>query len=125
MQEFFRCDICGNLIGMIHDSGVPMICCGQEMTLLTANTSDGAQEKHVPFVTVEGDTVKVQIGEVEHPMLPEHYIQWIYIKTEQGGQRKELKPGDAPRAEFKLAGGDKLVEVYEYCNIHGLWKKVM
>lgn len=125
MHKFFKCEICGNMAGLIHDSGVRMVCCGQEMTELEANTTDGAQEKHVPFVTVEGDTVKVQIGEVEHPMLPEHYIEWIYLETEQGGQRKALEPGEAPRAEFKLADGDKLIAVYEYCNIHGLWKKEM
>lgn len=124
MQRFFKCEICGNLAGLILDGGVRMVCCGQEMTELAANTSDGAQEKHVPFVTVEGDTVKVQIGEIEHPMLPEHYIQWIYLRTEQGGQLKELKPGDPPKAEFTLAGGDKMLEVFEYCNLHGLWKKV-
>lgn len=125
MQRFFKCDICGNLAGLIHDSGVRMVCCGQDMTELVANTSDGATEKHVPFVTVDGDLVKVQIGEVEHPMLPEHHIQWIYIKTEHGGQRKNLNPGDAPVAEFKLSDGDKLETVYEYCNLHGLWKKDM
>lgn len=125
MQRFFKCDICGNMVGMIHESGVPMVCCGQNMTEMVANTSDGAVEKHVPFVTVDKDTVKVQVGEVEHPMLPEHYIQWIYIKTEHGGQRKILNPGDAPKAEFKLADGDKLETAYAYCNLHGLWKKDM
>ncbi len=122
-RKFFRCEICGNLVGMIHASGVPMVCCGQPMTELTANTTDAAVEKHVPVVTVEGNRVVVEIGEVAHPMLPEHYIQWIYLKTEMGGQRKELKPGDTPCAEFLLAEGDKVLTVFEYCNLHGLWKK--
>jgi superoxide reductase len=119
-QKFFKCDVCGNLIGMIHSSGVPMVCCGQNMTELKANASDGAAEKHVPSVTVDGDKVTVKIGDVPHPMLPEHYIQWVYVKTEQGGQRKELKPGDAPQVEFTLTG-DRAIAVYEYCNLHGLW----
>ncbi len=122
-QKFFKCDICGNMVGMIHESGVPMECCGQPMTEMKANTSDGATEKHVPVVEVSGARVLVKVGEVNHPMLPEHFIQWIYLKTEQGGQRKELKPGDIPQATFELTDGDKALTAYELCNLHGLWAK--
>ena len=121
--KFFICKHCGNLVGMIFDSGAPLTCCGEKMTELVPNTVDAAQEKHVPVVTIEGDTVTVKVGSVAHPMLPEHYIQWIYIHTEQGGQRKALKPGDKPEATFLLAEGDKLIATYEYCNLHGLWMK--
>lgn len=119
---FFICKHCGNLIGMIHNSGVPIVCCGENMTQLVPNTVDASNEKHVPVVTVDGDTVKVAVGSVPHPMVPEHFIQWVYLHTEQGAQRKCLKPGDAPEAVFSLTPGDKPVAAYEYCNLHGLWK---
>lgn len=120
--SFYRCDVCGNLSGLILASGAPMSCCGQHMTLLTANTTDASLEKHVPAVTVEGDTVTVAIGSVPHPMIPEHYIQWVYLQTDLGGQRKCLAPGNEPRAVFKLLPGEKPLTAYEYCNLHGLWK---
>lgn len=122
-QRFFTCEICGNTIGLLHDSGVPLVCCGQEMTELQGNTTDAAVEKHVPVVAVSGAGVVVSVGEVAHPMLPEHYIEWIYIKTEHGGQRKELNPGDEPKAAFMLADGDHLLAAYAFCNLHSLWKK--
>ncbi len=93
------------------------------MTELSTNTVDASQEKHVPVVTVDGGMVTVEVGSAPHPMLEEHYIQWIYLKTEQGVQRKCLKPGTAPKAVFSLADGDKAVAAYEYCNLHGLWMK--
>ncbi len=107
---------------MIHASGVPMICCGEEMTALKANTSDGAKEKHVPVVTVNGSTVTVKIGSVDHPMTAEHWIQWVYLETVQGGQRKCLNPGDKPEVTFSLTADDKAIAAFEYCNLHGLWK---
>lgn len=121
-QKFFRCNVCGNIVGLVVDGGAPMICCGQEMEELKANTVDAAVEKHVPYVTQEGDVYVVQVGEMLHPMLEEHYIEWIYVQTEQGGQRKGLRPGDVPKGKFTFVE-DKPVAVYEYCNLHGLWKK--
>lgn len=123
-QRFFICKHCGNLIGMIHESGAPITCCGDHMTELIPGTVDASLEKHVPVATVEGDIVTVNVGAVAHPMLPEHFIEWIYLQTENGGQRKVLKPGDAPKAQFALLG-DKPVAVFEYCNLHGLWKTVL
>ena len=120
--KFFKCNTCGNMVGMINSSGVPIICCGAPMDELKANTEDAALEKHVPAVTVDGNKISVVVGDVEHPMLEEHFIQWIYLETEKGGQRKALKPGDAPKAVF-VVEDDKPVAVYEYCNLHGLWKK--
>lgn len=121
-QKFYRCNICGKIIGILKDTKVPTICCGQEMNKLVANTVDASNEKHVPVVTVEGNIVTVDVGSVEHPMEDVHYIEWIYLQTEKGGQRKCLWPGDKPRASFALTDDDKLIAAYEYCNLHGLWK---
>ena len=121
MHKFFVCKHCGNLVGMIFNSGVPMVCCGENMTELVPNTTDAAQEKHVPVVTVEGNKVTVEVGSVAHPMEEAHYIQWIYLQTQKGGQRKSLNPGDAPKAVFELID-DKAEAALAYCNLHGLWK---
>ena len=120
--KFFKCEHCGNIIEMVEDKGVPVVCCGQRMTELVAGTSDGAREKHVPVYEVNGNTVHVKVGEVAHPMIPEHYIEWIALQTKNGIQRKELKPGEKPEANFALCDGDEVVAVYAYCNLHGLWK---
>ncbi|PKM63198.1 MAG: desulfoferrodoxin [Firmicutes bacterium HGW-Firmicutes-21] len=120
--KFYLCKHCGNLIGMIHSSGAPITCCGDHMTLLVANTVDASYEKHIPAVTVDNDKVMVNIGSVDHPMTAEHYIQWVYLQTEKGGQRKCLKPGEAPNVSF-IAEDDKPIAVYAYCNLHGLWVK--
>lgn len=120
-HKFFICKHCGNIVGLVKDGGVPMICCGEPMTQLKANTTDGATEKHLPAVKIEGNTIHVQVGDVPHPMLEEHYIQFIYLQTEKGGQRKALSPGETPNASFSLID-DKPLAVFEYCNLHGLWK---
>ena len=119
--KFYICEHCGNIIGVIHDAGVPMMCCGQKMERLEPNTVEASGEKHIPYVTVEDGAVTVNIGSVDHPMLPEHYIEWVYVETENGGQCKALKPGDAPNVTFVL-GDDKARAVYAYCNLHELWK---
>ena len=122
--RFFVCKHCGNQIQVIHDAGVPMFCCGEKMTELIPNTVDAAGEKHLPVVTAADGTVTVSVGAVAHPMVDVHYIQWVYLQTENGGQRKELHPGDAPEVRFVL-GDDKPVAVYAYCNLHGLWKTAL
>lgn len=119
--KFYVCPVCGQVVEKVTDKGIPVVCCGKPMEELKANTTDASQEKHVPVVTVDGNKVNVTVGSVAHPMEAEHYIEWIYVQTENGGLRKTLKPGDAPEAEFCL-GGDKAVAVYAYCNLHGLWK---
>ena len=120
--NFFRCSHCGNIVYFFHNSGVPVQCCGENMTEISPNTSDGAGEKHVPVVTQEGNKVTVKVGSVDHPMTDEHWIQWIALLTEKGMQAVELSPGNAPVAEFSLLDGDKVVAAYEYCNLHSLWK---
>ena len=118
--KFYVCRHCGNMIGMIKDAGVPVVCCGQKMDALGPNTVEASGEKHLPVVTIEDGVVHVNGGSVDHPMIPEHYIEWVYVETERGGQRKALKPGEAPHVTFAL-GDDKAVAVYAYCNLHGLW----
>ena len=120
-QRFFVCKHCGNLVGMIHNAGVPLICCGEKMSEVIANTTDAAQEKHVPVVSVKGDTITVSVGSVSHPMQEEHLIQWVYLETEKGGQRKILATGEKPEVTFALVD-DKPVAAFAYCNLHGLWK---
>lgn len=122
-RKFFICKHCGNIVGLIHDSGVPLVCCGEKMSELVPNTVEAAHEKHIPVVNVDGNMVHVTIGSVEHPMLEAHYIQWVYLATAKGGQRKVLHPGEKPEVAFALTADDKAVAVYEYCNLHGLWKK--
>ena len=129
MPKFYVCKHCGNLIGMISDSGVNPVCCGEPMKLLKANTVDASGEKHLPIVTVESDDrgtrLSVKVGSVEHPMMDNHYIQWIFVETNKGGHRRALTPADKPEASFKLADDELPVAVYEYCNLHGLWKTAL
>ncbi len=119
-EKFFICRHCGNLIGILHNAGVPMMCCGQKMEALVPNTTDAAEEKHLPVVTIKDGAIFVNVGEVNHPMTKEHYIEWIYVETENGGQRRILKPGDKTTVTFCI-GEDKPIAVYAYCNLHGLW----
>ena len=118
--KFYICSHCGNIIEKVHDAGVPVFCCGQKMDPLNPNTVEASVEKHLPAVSVENGVVHVNVGSVDHPMIPEHFIGWVYVETEAGGQRKALKPGDAPHLTFHV-GDDKPVAVYAYCNLHGLW----
>ena len=121
-MKFYKCEICGKIVAMVKETPVDTMCCGQAMRELVPGTTDGAAEKHVPVYTLEGNTVKVKVGSMEHPMTDAHHIEWIAIETENGNQRKELKPGDKPEATFALVPRDKVKSVYEYCNLHGLWK---
>ncbi len=120
-NRFYICEHCGNIVGMIHDAGVPLMCCGQKMTHLVPGTVDASKEKHVPVVSVTDGSVKVEIGEVYHPMSAEHSITWVYLQTDKGGQRKNLSVDSDPVVEFALKD-EKPVAVYAYCNLHGLWK---
>ena len=122
MAKFYLCKTCGNLHVSVNDGGAVPVCCGSEMTELKANETDGAREKHVPVVTRKEDgTVLVEVGSVPHPMLPEHHISFIWLETENGGQLRRLDPGKPAVAEF-CDCKDKVIAVYEYCNLHGLWK---
>ena len=121
-QKFFICETCGNIIAMVKPSGVPVVCCGKPMKQIVPNTTDAAQEKHVPVWSKEGNLVKVQVGSVAHPMIPAHYIEWVSLQTKAGNQRKALAPEQAPEVTFALTDGDEVEAVYAYCNLHSLWK---
>ena len=120
-MKFLRCNICGKMVVQLNDKPCPTKCCGEAMEELVPNTQDGAHEKHIPVINIEGNIVTVKVGEVAHPMLEAHYIEWIMIQTNFGNQRKVLKPGDEPIARFALLEGEKVIRALEYCNIHGLY----
>ncbi len=122
-MNVFKCEKCGSMVIKINDAACTPVCCGDPMTSLVPGTSDGAHEKHVPVVEIDGNKVTVKVGEVEHPMMDNHYIQYIWLVTDKGFMQKNLSPSDKPVAEFILADGEKAVAAYEYCNLHGLWKK--
>ena len=118
---FYRCAHCGNIVVKPYDKGVPIMCCGQKMDQLTANSQDAATEKHVPVVSLDGSDVHVEVGSVAHPMTEEHLITFVCLVTEKAYQIAPLTADDAPAADFAVAKGDRPVKVYEYCNLHGLW----
>lgn len=117
--EFFRCEKCGNIVALIKSGGGTLTCCGEEMTKLKANSTDGAKEKHVPVVTKEDGKIKVAVSSTLHPMTEEHHIEWIALVTDDKIELKYLSLDDEPKAEFNEV---KHGTVYEYCNLHGLWK---
>ncbi len=120
-QKFFICKHCGNMVGLIENKGVPLVCCGEAMAELVANTEEAATEKHIPAVKKVDGGIEVSVGSVLHPMEDQHFITFVYVETEKGGQRKCLKPGDSPVLSFSFAD-DAPKSVFAYCNIHGLWK---
>ena len=121
-MKFYICKHCGNIVAVVRASGAPISCCGEKMTEIVPGTSDAAVEKHVPVYEVKDGKAVVTVGEVAHPMAPEHYIQWVAISTNKGNQRKTLQPGDEPKACFALCEGEAVEAVYAYCNLHSLWK---
>ena len=120
-QKFLICEHCGNIVAAVKESGVPVVCCGQKMKEIIPGTVEASREKHIPEFVVEGNKVLVTVGSVEHPMVPEHYIEWVTIQTKQGNQIKQLTPGSAPKVCFSLCEEDSVEAVYAYCNLHGLW----
>ena len=120
-RKFYRCAHCGTIIAFVNSSGVPVMCCGEKMQEIVPGTVDAAVEKHVPVCKIENSLLTVTVGEVEHPMAEEHYIQWVFVQTKFGNQRRELSPGSAPTVTFALCEGDEVQAVYAYCNLHGLW----
>ena len=118
--KFYVCEHCGNIVAFVENKGVPVMCCGEKMKEIVPGTVDAAVEKHVPVVTKEGNVVKVSVGSVEHPMMAEHYIPFIWVETTKGNQMKSLKPEEKPEATFVLTDGEEVTGVYAYCNLHGL-----
>jgi len=121
MKKFFVCKHCGNMVGLIENKGVPLVCCGEKMAELVPNTTEASVEKHLPAVTVSGNNISVQVGSTAHPMEEAHHISFVYVETQRGGQRKSLNVGEAPSLTFSFSD-DKPVSVYAYCNLHGIWK---
>ena len=121
--RFYICGHCGKVVTVLHESGVPVMCCGQKMQELVPGTSEGSAEKHLPVCTAEDGTVTVRVVSAAHPMTQEHFIEWIVLETKQGSQTKALRPGDAPEARFALVPGDEPVAAYAFCNQHRLWKQ--
>ncbi len=120
-MKFLLCEHCGNLVEMVNDVGAPLYCCNHPMEELTPNTSDGAQEKHVPVVRREGGTLTVELGETAHPMEESHLIEWVVVETEHGCLRRDLHAGDGTTISFPVCDCDRPVAVYVWCNLHGLW----
>ena len=120
--RFFKCEHCGNIIALVKDCGAPISCCGEPMKELIPGSVDAAAEKHVPVYEVKDGHVCVTIGEVDHPMIEEHFIEWVSLQTKAGNQRRSLAPGDAPKVCFPIDDDDEVKAVYAYCNLHGLWK---
>ena len=121
-MRFFKCEKCGKIVALVNEKPCDTMCCGEAMKELVPNTTDAAQEKHVPVYKVNGNIVEVNVGSAAHPMTEEHLIEWVSLQTEQGNQRKVLKAGQEPKVCFALYEGDKVKNVFAYCNLHGLWK---
>ena len=122
MANFRICRRCGNLAELICDGGVPMSCCGQEMEALRPNTTEASGEKHLPVVSAQDSQVRVNVGSASHPMTPEHLIEWVYLQTRRGAQRKRLTPTDPPEVSFRLED-DQAEAVYAYCNLTGFGRR--
>jgi len=120
IKEIYKCEVCGNIVEVVHASGGILVCCSQPMTLVKENTVDASKEKHIPVVEKVEDGILVKVGSVEHPMQAEHYIEWIEVHTANKVYRKYLKPGEKPQAMFKVE--EEVMFVREYCNVHGLWR---
>jgi len=120
LKQIYRCNICGNIVEVLHAGVGKLVCCGQPMELLTEKTKDVGLEKHVPIIEKMGSRIRVKVGSIPHPMEEKHYIEWIEINVDGKTCRKLLKPGDKPEADFEITA--EKIEAREYCNIHGLWK---
>ncbi len=119
-EQVYKCNVCGNIVEILHAGGGELVCCGQPMELLQEKTADAALEKHVPVIEITASGIKVKVGQVSHPMEEKHLIEWVEILSDGNVYRKFLKPGDKPEAEFKI--DNKGITAREYCSVHGLWK---
>ncbi len=118
--QIYKCEVCGNVVEVLHKGAGELVCCGQPMKLMKENSVDAAQEKHVPVIEKTDDDIKVKVGSVPHPMVEEHYIEWIELIADGQAYRQFLNPGDTPEAVFKIEAQN--ITAREYCNLHGLWK---
>ena len=121
-QKFYICKKCGKIMAIVKDTIVPTMCCGEVMQELIPGTTEASVEKHLPVFEIENNIVKVTVGSVKHPMIPEHYIEWVSLQTNNGNQRKMLLPNQEPTCCFAICEVTKVEAVYAYCNLHSLWK---
>ncbi len=121
-NQIYKCAVCGNIVEVLHEGGGNLVCCGEPMVLLKENTIDASLEKHVPVIEKTKNGYKIKVGSIEHPMIPEHYIEWIELIADSCSYRKFLAPGEKPEAEFCIKA--KTISAREFCNLHGLWKSV-
>lgn len=121
LKQIYKCEVCGNIVEVVHRAKGTLVCCGKEMKLLDENTTDASYEKHIPVIEKVQNGVYVKVGEVDHPMEENHYIEWIEVHTPNKICRKYLKPHDKPEAVFKVDA--EVLFAREYCNVHGLWRK--
>lgn len=121
-MKFYQCETCGQMVAIVKKKGCPIMCCGKPMKEIIPGTTDASVEKHVPVWEIKDGKVFVSVGSVAHPMIPEHYIEWVSLQTKQGNQRKALQPADEPKVCFSICEGDEVEAVYAYCNLHSLWK---
>jgi superoxide reductase len=119
--QVYKCEVCGNIVEVVHDGPGQLVCCNQPMKLQEENTVDAAKEKHVPVIEKTAEGILVKVGSVAHPMIDSHYIEWIQLLADGKAYRQFLKPGEKPEAIFKVEG--KNLSAREYCNLHGLWKQ--
>ncbi len=119
-NQIYKCNICGNIIEILHEGAGELVCCNQSMNLIKENTQDAATEKHIPIIEKTGNWIKITVGEIEHPMTEDHFIEWIEVISKNTNQRKNLNPNDKPIAEFCIQ--EEIITVKAYCNLHWLWK---
>lgn len=122
ISDIYKCEICGNIVEVVHVGGGILVCCGKEMVLQKENVTEASTEKHIPVIKREGNKIKVKVGEIPHPMEATHYIEWIEVLVNDVSYKKFLKPGEAPEVEFDLLTEFEEIIVRAYCNLHGLWK---
>lgn len=122
-SRFFKCSHCGQIVTLLKETNVPLVCCGEQMKELIPGTVDAAREKHIPEYEVINNVVYVQIGSVLHPMIPEHFIEWVVLETTKGTQIKHLVPNTEPKVTFTIDSEEEVSAVFAYCNLHGLWVK--
>jgi len=122
ISDIYKCEVCGNIVEVVHAGGGTLVCCGKEMVLQKENVTEASTEKHIPVIEREGNKIKVKVGEISHPMEETHYIEWIEVLVNDVSYKKFLKPGEAPEAEFDLLIESEEIIVRAYCNLHGLWK---
>lgn len=120
-KQVYKCNVCGNIVEVLHEGAGHLVCCGQEMELQEEKSEDTGFEKHLPVLEKTAEGVKVKIGSIPHPMVEEHYIEWIELGSDDAGCREFLKPGDEPDADF--SGDGSAANARAYCNVHGLWAK--